>query len=255
MKSIVTFVMGLTHVMASPVLAENDSDNLVGQWTIEYTARNQPSTATLLITTGDDGSLSGQWTSGRGTSEIDDLKFEDGRLTFVRRFTIQGRTMEMRFAGKVVDGKLTGEFDSSRGKTPANGARSDLTAPTQTDQNTAGQRPSGRRTGGPRGGNPRARTTEAEAPVSEPAPRIRLSGTVKTETITGPISKKEITFYVYLPAGYDKGDERYPVSIFLHGIGQSRGGVLPRGFAEGAFGFLDRAMRAGKIGPHIQIVP
>lgn len=78
---------------------------------------------------------------------------------------------------------------------------------------------------------------------------------MKTVKITGPISKKEITFYVYLPAAYDKDEKRYPVSIFLHGIGQSRGGVLPRGFAQGAFGFLDRAMRAGKIGPHIQIVP
>lgn len=234
----------LSKIALAQEAAAND-DNIVGQWTLKYTARNQQSTAKLLITRSDNGTLSGKWDSARGASEIAYLKFKDGKLTFLRRLTLQGRVIALPFVGKIEGGKLTGQFDSSRGKMPVSGTRS----------GTIARRPSDRSAASQRGRDPRARTRAGEAGRGELRPSVQLSGTMKTETITGPISKKQITFYVYLPAGYYEGEKRYPVTIFLHGIGQARGGVLPRGFAEGAFGFLDRAMRSGKISPHIRTVP
>lgn len=128
----------LSKIALAQEAAAND-DNIVGQWTLKYTARNQQSTVKLLITRRENGTLSGKWDGARGASEIADLKFKDGKLTFLRRLTLQGRVIALPFVGKIEGGKLTGEFDSSRGKTAVSGTRSGI-----TEQQPSSQRPSGR---------------------------------------------------------------------------------------------------------------
>jgi enterochelin esterase-like enzyme len=47
----------------------------------------------------------------------------------------------------------------------------------------------------------------------------RWSGTRQHLTFDGPITKQEVRYSIYLPAGYEETTNRYPVLYYLHGIG------------------------------------
>ncbi len=53
------------------------------------------------------------------------------------------------------------------------------------------------------------------------------------------------TLGVYLPAGYDAGEQRYPLAVFLHGDVWRTRGALPR--------LLDRAIAAGELPPLVAV--
>jgi len=105
------FAVGSSQVFAA--------EEITGDWEITMNFDGRESFATLSISRKADGSLAGKWGSG----ELNDLKFEDGKLTFVRILTFGDREFIMEYSGTLRDGKLTGTLSSDRGDTPANGAR------------------------------------------------------------------------------------------------------------------------------------
>jgi acetyl esterase/lipase len=117
-------------------------DEVVGEWNLEYTVRNQQRSAKLAITKSEDGSLAGNWTSPTFRSEIDELKYEDGKLTFRRRLFIDEREMPMRFEGRIEGDTLRGRFDFSRGQFAVTGRRAEAApaAPTRPAPQQPGQR-------------------------------------------------------------------------------------------------------------------
>jgi hypothetical protein len=57
-------------------------------------------------------------------SELQDLKLEEGQLSFSRtRQNREGQTMTTKFKGTIADGKLTGTLSSERGESKVEGAR------------------------------------------------------------------------------------------------------------------------------------
>jgi len=106
----------LSLVQTSLVWAAND---ITGDWEITMDLSGRQSFATLSISKNADGTLTGKW----GSSELSDVKFQNGKLTFVRTSRYGDREYKSNYAGILKDGKLTGTMSSDRGKYAANGAR------------------------------------------------------------------------------------------------------------------------------------
>jgi hypothetical protein len=73
-------------------------------------------TSTLVVKADKEGKLSAQWQSRRGESEITDLQYERGNLTFKRKSTYQNRERESAFEGTVRGDTLSGVMKSERGE-------------------------------------------------------------------------------------------------------------------------------------------
>ena len=74
----------------------NPADAILGDWEVKMTFGEREITSTLSFSQGPDGTLAGTWKSRRGESELSDIAFDDGRLTFSRKRTYRGqeRTFE-----------------------------------------------------------------------------------------------------------------------------------------------------------------
>jgi len=114
-KFVVLFCL-LLLVQTSLVWAAED---ITGDWQITMDFDGRQSFATLSISKKPDGTLTGTW----GSSELSNVKFEDGKLTFVRTIRFGDQEFSMDYSGTLKDGKLTGTMSSDRGEFAANGTR------------------------------------------------------------------------------------------------------------------------------------
>lgn len=90
---------------------------LYGDWQIKYQAGERQREAIISFSRDSEGNRTGQWISFMSLSDLKDLTFEDGTLTFTR--TSRGRDGQSgtsKFTGTIQDGKLTGTISSERGK-------------------------------------------------------------------------------------------------------------------------------------------
>ncbi len=86
-------------------------DGFAGKWTVTQERQGQQRVSTLTI-----GENSGTWESERGTSELSNVKIENGKLTFSRVFERDGQEFSMEHAATIVDGKLVGTVTTPRGE-------------------------------------------------------------------------------------------------------------------------------------------
>ncbi len=90
----------------------------IGEWLITYQRYNREDTATLRITRGLDGRLTGQWISDRGVDELQNVDFSNNQLTFerVRNWGGGDRGYSMLFEGDIEEGQIVGSMSSPRGR-------------------------------------------------------------------------------------------------------------------------------------------
>jgi len=105
------FAVGSSQVFAA--------EEITGDWEMKMDFGGRERFATLSISKKADGTLTGKWGSG----ELTDVKFEDGKLTFVRILTFGDQEFIMEYSGTLKDGNLTGTLSSDRGDVTANGSR------------------------------------------------------------------------------------------------------------------------------------
>jgi hypothetical protein len=95
--------------------AKAGADAIVGEWQINVNMPARENVEKLTITKGADGALAGKWAGQRGESKISNMKFEGGKLTFIRTSDFGGRIMEAEFEGTVEGDSIKGAFKSDRG--------------------------------------------------------------------------------------------------------------------------------------------
>jgi hypothetical protein len=93
----------------------------VGTWEMKLKMGEREFTSKLIVNVDKEGKLTAQWQSRRGESEITDLQYERGKLTFKRKSTYQDRERESTFEGNVRGDTLSGVFKSDRGEITAEG--------------------------------------------------------------------------------------------------------------------------------------
>jgi hypothetical protein len=96
------------------------ADDITGQWEMTMEFGGRPSYAMLTISKNADGTLAGKWGS---RDELSDVKFQDGKLTFVRKIQFGDQEFTMNYAGTLKDGKITGTMSSDQGEFAVKGAR------------------------------------------------------------------------------------------------------------------------------------
>jgi S-formylglutathione hydrolase FrmB len=112
---------------------------------------------------------------------------------------------------------------------------------------------SGNGAAGSDGGVELPRLDDAGTPQPSPRPKGYPAGSaprIEQKSLMGTNSKSTIGFNVYLPPGYDSGNDRYPVVYDLHGLTGSQfedsQWVIPS---------LEAAMKKNLIGPVIVVFP
>ena len=103
--------------------AKTGADAIVGEWQVNVNVPARENVEKLTITKNADGTLAGKWVGQRGESKISNMKFEGGKLTFIRTSEFGGRIMESEFEGTVEGDSIKGAFKSDRGNRDANATR------------------------------------------------------------------------------------------------------------------------------------
>ncbi len=80
------------------------AEEITGTWRVTMDFEGRASFATLSIAKKDDGTLTGKW----GSNDLSDVKFENGKLTFVRKQSFGDQEFTSDFSGTLKDGKITG---------------------------------------------------------------------------------------------------------------------------------------------------
>lgn len=94
---------------------------------------------------------------------------------------------------------------------------------------------------------------ENPAPFSWVSPlpaKATLPAGVRHATFRSPSMGIEVGYYIYLPPGYEKGDNRYPIVYHLHG-GRPGGESKSVKIAS----YVDAAIRQGTIPPTLYVFP
>lgn len=117
--------------------AKKGADAIVGEWQMNVNVPARENVEKLTITKNADGTLAGKWVGQRNESKISNLKFEGGKLTFIRTTDFGGRIMESEFEGTVEGDSIKGVFKSDRGNRDANATRvgAAKAEPTKTEPN------------------------------------------------------------------------------------------------------------------------
>ena len=93
----------------------------VGSWEMKYKIGEREVTSKLIVNADKEGKLTAQWQSQRGESEITDVQYERGNLTFKRKSTYQDSQRESAFEGTVQGDTLSGVMKSERGEITVEG--------------------------------------------------------------------------------------------------------------------------------------
>ena len=88
------------------------------------------------------------------------------------------------------------------------------------------------------------------SPINTETAKKTLPATVRHATFKSPSMGIDVGYYIYLPPGYDTGDQRYPVVYHLHG---GRPGAENK--AVRLASYVDAAIQKGTIKPTIYVFP
>ena len=97
---------------------------LYGDWIVKSDFNGRSFESILTFGRDKEGNQTGQWIGFMGVSELKNLKFEEGKISFEREMpNREGQTSTAKFEGEIKEGKLTGTMTSSRGESKYEGAR------------------------------------------------------------------------------------------------------------------------------------
>jgi hypothetical protein len=94
-------------------------ENVMGVWEITIDFEGRKSYAMLTISKKEDGTLAGKW----GRDELDDVKFQDGKLTFSRTVGPEDRQFTTNYEATLKDDKLMLTMSNDWGELSGVGAR------------------------------------------------------------------------------------------------------------------------------------
>jgi hypothetical protein len=121
--SLLVLFMLSAQVSAQP--ARSRRGGLYGDWHVKLDFDGRQMESILSFSRDKEGNRTGHWISFWGLSELKDVKYEEGQLSFVRvRRNREGQSTTSKFTGTIKDGKLSGTLSSDRGKYKLEGERS-----------------------------------------------------------------------------------------------------------------------------------
>ena len=115
-----------TQVWAQP--AGGGRGGLFGDWLVKSEFNGRTMESILSFSRDQEGNQTGQWIGFMGVSDLKNVTFEDGQISFTRETPGRdGETMTSTFKGRIADGKLTGTVSGGRGDYALEGQRAPRT--------------------------------------------------------------------------------------------------------------------------------
>ena len=117
-------VMVMLSVQARAQSSSSSRWRLYGDWQVKVDYDGRQFESILSFSRNQEGNLTGNWISFMGLSELKDIKYEEGKISFSRdRRNRDGETTTSNFKGTIEDGKISGTWSSSRGENKLEGKR------------------------------------------------------------------------------------------------------------------------------------
>lgn len=127
-------ILGLILTTALPVWAASANDAIVGEWRLERAGapgeqagggamRGGMMGSLLSLSVNKEGKLVGQMIGMMGVTDLSNLKFENGKLSFSQTTRRGDTEMVSQFSGTLKDGKMTVTQSSERGDVEMTGTR------------------------------------------------------------------------------------------------------------------------------------
>jgi len=115
----------LLLTLAAQVPAQDKPVNqcITGDWKVKLDFNGRQMEAILSFTKDADGKLTADWISGWGVSKLSDIKYEEGKLSFVRINRFRETESTSNFTGTIKDGRLSGTLSGSRGQSTVDGMK------------------------------------------------------------------------------------------------------------------------------------
>lgn len=95
-----------------------------GEWLVKAEFNGRPMESILAFSRNEQGELAGQWISAWGLNDLQDVRFDDGQLSFTQVFRpASGDAMTSQFKGTIANRQLSGTVSSDRGEYALAGER------------------------------------------------------------------------------------------------------------------------------------
>ena len=128
LKTAVCCAVLLMLILALPVSAQTSRPRgrgIYGDWQVKMQFGERQMDSILSFSRNQERKWTGQWISFWGLSELKEIKFEEGKLSFTQeRQNREGQTTTSKFTGTIQEGKLSGTLTSDQGETKVEGQRS-----------------------------------------------------------------------------------------------------------------------------------
>jgi hypothetical protein len=113
----------LTLAVRLPAQEKTANQDITGDWKVKLDFDGRQMEAILSFAKDADGKLTADWISGWGISRLSDIKYEEGKLSFVRIDRFRETESTSNFTGTIKDGKLSGTLSGSRGQSSVDGMK------------------------------------------------------------------------------------------------------------------------------------
>lgn len=117
----------LIAAMVCPVFGQQGQQRITGDWMMTSEFNGQKMTSILSLSRGEDNQLKGRWINFMGVSELKEVKFEDGKLTFTQVFRFGDQENTSNFEGMIEQNALSGTLKGERGEFKMEGKRAPRT--------------------------------------------------------------------------------------------------------------------------------
>lgn len=116
-------VLSMMSLLLAPVMAAEEKDPAVGNWLLTSDFNGSPITSLLMVSKDDSGSYQGSWVNFWGINPVNDLKIQDGKISFTQSNRFRDREMTFSFSGTIADGKMTATMTSDQRDSEFTGSR------------------------------------------------------------------------------------------------------------------------------------
>ena len=120
--TLMVMVMLSAQVKAQP--SSSRGRGLYGDWLVKVDYDGRQFESILSFSRDREGNQTGNWISFMGLSELKDIKYEEGKISFSRESRNRdGESRTSNFKGTIEDGKISGTWSSDRGENTLEGKR------------------------------------------------------------------------------------------------------------------------------------
>lgn len=122
-RKITFLTLTVLLTLLAVVSAGSAKKTISGDWQIKIDFDGRQIPSILSFSSNKEGQLTGRWISFWGLSELKDINYEDGQLSFTQVYRFRENESEAKFTGTIKRRKLTGILSGDRGKSTVEGTR------------------------------------------------------------------------------------------------------------------------------------